>query len=501
MAIDTIKFKRGVKSKLNNLSYGEPAYISDENELYIGTENGVEKITRNKEVAELSSQLEHITHDFSINGWRNLPNSTKKIFFVGDSTLDIRVGYTLNSPTKCFYDKIYSKYTCSGGILEGVKLYPFGVSGASMEQFITNSFNSSSDRNTYNLDKLIEILNYEAKTYNNLVVFGYGHNGSPTLDKLDKWINDLNTCISRIIKETNSFIILQIPNNRADLEGTQTLYKAYKSLVGKYQRTELLDTQTLLFGTSNVTDTTLVGDGIHPTQLGYELRADLLCNFIVQDNVYLKNENPKNLKNDFTVSPNVLNIDDKYEKILSAECINKANNNISFWYDVEEASKLIRKGYILKVGNSKAIELPEAMKIFDYGVLEWSSNTSYSAGNIVKCGENYYECVESGMSGTNMPTLKTVIQDGTCIMKFKSDKKPTVISGINITGASSGLVEIFKVKNYVSKYDQKPVHGKWEQGDVVYKSNVETSGFIGWICTKAGIQDFNAESNPTWREF
>lgn len=60
MAIDTIKFKRGVKSKLNNLSYGEPAYISDENELYIGTENGVEKITRNKEVAELSSQLEHI---------------------------------------------------------------------------------------------------------------------------------------------------------------------------------------------------------------------------------------------------------------------------------------------------------------------------------------------------------------------------------------------------------------------------------------------------------
>lgn len=64
MAIDTIKFKRGVKSKLNNLSYGEPAYISDENELYIGTENGVEKITRNKEVAELSSQLEHITNNF-----------------------------------------------------------------------------------------------------------------------------------------------------------------------------------------------------------------------------------------------------------------------------------------------------------------------------------------------------------------------------------------------------------------------------------------------------
>lgn len=59
MTTDTIKFKRGVKNKLNKLAYGEPAYISDENELYIGTENGVEKLTRNKEVAELSSQLEH----------------------------------------------------------------------------------------------------------------------------------------------------------------------------------------------------------------------------------------------------------------------------------------------------------------------------------------------------------------------------------------------------------------------------------------------------------
>lgn len=57
MAIDTIKFKRGTKNKLDKLSYGEPAYISDEGELYIGTESGVEKITSNKEVKELSSQL------------------------------------------------------------------------------------------------------------------------------------------------------------------------------------------------------------------------------------------------------------------------------------------------------------------------------------------------------------------------------------------------------------------------------------------------------------
>ena len=63
MTTDTIKFKRGVKSKLNNLSYGEPAYISDEGELYIGTKSGVEKLTSNEEVKELSSQLEHIKNE------------------------------------------------------------------------------------------------------------------------------------------------------------------------------------------------------------------------------------------------------------------------------------------------------------------------------------------------------------------------------------------------------------------------------------------------------
>ena len=65
MAIDTIKFKRGNKNKLDKLSYGEPAYISDEGELYIGTESGVEKLTRNKEVEELSSQLAHIHNNTS----------------------------------------------------------------------------------------------------------------------------------------------------------------------------------------------------------------------------------------------------------------------------------------------------------------------------------------------------------------------------------------------------------------------------------------------------
>lgn len=62
---DSIKFKRGAKAKLPKLDYGEPAFVSDEKELYIGTESGNIKLTSRSEIEdletknnELSSQLE-----------------------------------------------------------------------------------------------------------------------------------------------------------------------------------------------------------------------------------------------------------------------------------------------------------------------------------------------------------------------------------------------------------------------------------------------------------
>ena len=64
---DSIKFKRGAKAKLPSLNYGEPAFVSDEKELYIGTKTGNVKLTSKSEIeelkqknTELSSQLEQI---------------------------------------------------------------------------------------------------------------------------------------------------------------------------------------------------------------------------------------------------------------------------------------------------------------------------------------------------------------------------------------------------------------------------------------------------------
>ena len=96
MAIDTIKFKRGNKNKLDKLSYGEPAYISDEGELYIGTESGVEKLTRNKEVEELSSQLEQKANEADLQTQKSRIDNIVKLeegSTTGDAELiDGRVG-------------------------------------------------------------------------------------------------------------------------------------------------------------------------------------------------------------------------------------------------------------------------------------------------------------------------------------------------------------------------------------------------------------------------
>lgn len=52
-----IKFRRGAKSNLPELSYGEPAFVSDEKELYIGTQSGNIKLTNTKEVNTIKGQV------------------------------------------------------------------------------------------------------------------------------------------------------------------------------------------------------------------------------------------------------------------------------------------------------------------------------------------------------------------------------------------------------------------------------------------------------------
>lgn len=55
-----IKFKRGIKTNLPILSYGEPAFVSDEEELYIGTKTNNIKLTSKSEIEDINSQIHKI---------------------------------------------------------------------------------------------------------------------------------------------------------------------------------------------------------------------------------------------------------------------------------------------------------------------------------------------------------------------------------------------------------------------------------------------------------
>lgn len=80
-----IRLKRGAKSKLPKLSYGEPAYVSDEKELYIGTEAGNIKLTNRNEIDTINEQLEHIAPLLNFNVINLIDKGINK----GDNVSDI----------------------------------------------------------------------------------------------------------------------------------------------------------------------------------------------------------------------------------------------------------------------------------------------------------------------------------------------------------------------------------------------------------------------------
>lgn len=55
-----IQFKRGLGNQIPELAYGEPGFVSDEGELYIGTEKGNIKLTSKTEVENIKTQLDKI---------------------------------------------------------------------------------------------------------------------------------------------------------------------------------------------------------------------------------------------------------------------------------------------------------------------------------------------------------------------------------------------------------------------------------------------------------
>lgn len=72
-----IKFKRGIKSELPELSYGEPGFVSDEKELYIGTESGNVKLTSKSEIESINEQLDKKANEIFIESFDGVSDNEK----------------------------------------------------------------------------------------------------------------------------------------------------------------------------------------------------------------------------------------------------------------------------------------------------------------------------------------------------------------------------------------------------------------------------------------
>lgn len=284
-----------------------------------------------------------------IKGWRQ-PNQDKKIVFVGDSTTDSALS---------IYSEIKKYYINSGDCLSGINesnLINKGANGNTIANFINNIPSGKGINDVIALKP-------------DLIIFCYGINdvrlGNTTLERL---IELHDNAITRLLKETNAYILLRTPHplcsdspngfiqpSDAGQQYTDILWECYEHFRGKYPKTDVLDLQTLVFGrvSKNVADSPLMADELHANNIGQAREGSVIADFI--------GEKPKKdsykARNSisYTDYPKLLEDNPLYEKICEAYFMNMGNNYLDIYLPKDKIS-LIQKGDILKIGDELACE-------------------------------------------------------------------------------------------------------------------------------------------------
>lgn len=422
------------------------------------TENGVIENLINREIFnDLNMKINHLENDkvdkskfnysenqlknSGINTWRSIPNTQKCIIFIGDSTSDARVGYRDYCPTQHLYKNLSTKYLAKGGVLEGVEVKSWSVSGGKLSQFIDGNFKSSSD-NIYSLDNCINNINTLNKVP--LIIFSYGHNDVDTTEQ-NEIISMLNESISRLTKETKSYIILRIPNSwqvfgNTDLDRAQSntdkLWYSYMAVSNKYLKTETIDFQSLLFGRTCISNHPLMGDNVHPNQLGYDAIGDIIVDFIINKNKYINpidinNAIKKNTLNPYIECPELLDKDTRYVKLFEGYGIYFENNILrcSVPYNI----KTMLNGLIVNIGDIETIKLTGSENFYEIRFKEWEPSTKYTEGVYCKSGDNIYYCLTGGTSGVITPSSKGVVNDNSVTWGYRGDFSMLSIENISLT--------------------------------------------------------------------
>ena len=306
------------------------------------------------DIETINSQMNNKANKYKseiigIKGWRQ-PNQDKKIVFVGDSTTDSALS---------IYSEIKKYYINSGDCLSGINesnIINKGANGNTIANFINNIPSGKGINDVIALKP-------------DLIIFCYGINdvrlGNTTLERL---IELHDNAITRLLKETNAYILLRTPHplcsdspngfiqpSDAGQQYTNILWECYEHFRGKYPKTDVLDLQTLVFGrvSKNVADSPLMADELHANNIGQAREGSVIADFIGEKP---KKDSYKTRNSiSYTDYPKLLEDNPLYEKICEAYFMNMGNNFLDIYLPKDKIS-LIQKGDILKIGDELAYE-------------------------------------------------------------------------------------------------------------------------------------------------
>ncbi|MBP3909189.1 MAG: BppU family phage baseplate upper protein [Turicibacter sp.] len=357
----------------------------------------------NEEIEKTNTQLSQIENEIrnntigeksGLSGWlRSFEfDRNKKIVFIGDSTTDGQAGVA-----QFLYQELNNYHVNSGDKLDGVTIVDKGSSGNTCYNFIRDESGSKGIK---------ACVDEQADLY----VFCYGINdvrlGNTTKEQLKEYIT---IAINRLLKETNAYILLRIPNSLLSddpsgnnwiqplekaQEYTDIMWEAYQELKNKWSRVDILDMQDLIFGRKCKTkaDNPFMNDNLHPNSEGMFRIARLISDYIGlkptirYDLVKLaQSENPEK---PYLVYPKILETND-YELVCEGYFVAIGSNYLDFNVKYSVAKNLIKKGDIIKVGDELAYD-------FDKGELYASGNNTRFAGGV---SFSNYENAKRGIVG------------------------------------------------------------------------------------------------------
>lgn len=329
---------------------------------------------------KFGEQLDTKTSEKSgLSGWlRSFEfDRNKKICFIGDSTTDGPAG-----AAQYLYECFNKYHLNSGDNLEGVTIVDKGSSGNTCYNFINNK----------PAEKGIDACISEQA---DLYVFCYSINdvrlGNTTKEQLKEYIT---IAVERLLKETNGYILLRIPNSLLADDPTNANYiqplsnsqlytdimwESYMELKHKWERVDVIDMQTLIFGRTvkNKADNPYMGDSLHPNKEGFYRIARCIADYIgitpkLRTDL-LEIAKKTNPTSPYLVYPKVLE-GVEYELICEGYFVAMGSNYLDFALNPIQAYK-IQKGDIIKIGDKLAYDISTSFTASAIG-----SNTRLSGG-------------------------------------------------------------------------------------------------------------------------